>query len=468
MPSSAFNKMRAMYPVFTYKNYHLTADDEFISIVFDFEIDGLCEFHPSVKIQKSNLDIVNGYNSPTAQKIIFNLGMVELISYWKCACPKTVRVECGHLSAQAVAFWKQLYFGGLSEFFYTNDIQINIDSFMTIVSLPEEHHSESCDCGCRDEFEYISKGINLIPIGGGKDSAVTAELLKSFGEKNKFFTVNNQPARTETVLAAGYSEDDIVRTFRTIDKNLLTLNSQGFLNGHTPFSAIVAFLSLYCAYLIGGNYIVLSNESSANESNIEGTEVNHQYSKSYQFENDFTEYVRDNIVDSIQYFSMLRPFSELQIAKMFSRLPQYHKIFRSCNRGSKQNVWCAKCAKCLFVYSILSPFIDTEKMVEIFGSEMLNDSELIGIFDGLVGFTPVKPFECVGTVSEINFALLKLCERYKKEQKEMPCLLKHFYEKADKSILDENLLTEYNPLNNVPDDFLFAVKEMYENVAENG
>ena len=467
MPSAAFNKMRVMYPVFSYKNYHLTADNDFINIVFDFEIDGLCEFHPSVKIQKSNLDIVNDYNSPMAQKIIFNLGMVELISYWKCACPKIVKVECGHLSAQAAAFWKQLYFGGLSEFFYTNQIETDIDNFMTILSVPEEEHGSDCDCGCHHEYDYISAGVNLIPIGGGKDSAVTAELLKPFNEKNKFFTVNNQLARTETVLAAGYGEQDIVRTFRTIDKNLLTLNSQGFLNGHTPFSAIVAFLSLYCAYLIGGNYIVLSNESSANESNIEGTQVNHQYSKSYQFENDFTEYIENNIVDGIKYFSMLRPFSELQIAKMFSCLPQYHKVFRSCNRGSKENVWCAKCAKCLFVYSILAPFLKTEEMIEIFGTEMLNDKELLPIFDGLVGFSPVKPFECVGTVSEINFALCRLIERYKKEQKEMPCLLKYFDKKADKSILDNNLLNEYNPLNNVPDDFLFAVKEMYENVAEN-
>lgn len=467
MPPEAFNKMRAMYPVFSYKNYHLTSDNDFINIVFDFEIEGLCEFHPTVRIQKSNLDIVNGYNSPTAQKMVFNLGMVELISYWKCVCPKTVKVECGSLSGQAIAFWKKLYFGGLSEFFYTNNIGADFDSFMTIISVPEDHHSESCNCGGRDEDKYISKGINLIPVGGGKDSAVTAELLKPFGGKNKFFTVNEQPAREETVLAAGYSKNDIVHTFRAIDKNLLALNSQGFLNGHTPFSAIVAFLSLYCAYLIGGDYIVLSNESSANESNIEGTDVNHQYSKSYQFENDFTEYAENNIIDGIKYFSMLRPFSELQIAKMFSRLPQYHKIFRSCNRGSKQNIWCAKCAKCLFVYSILAPFIPAEKMIEIFGSEMLNDRELIDVFDGLVGFSPVKPFECVGTVSEINFALMLLCKKYKNEQKEMPYLLKHFYEKADKNILDNNLLNEYNPLNNVPDDFLFAVKEMFTDVAEN-
>ena len=40
----------------------------------------------------------------------------------------------------------------------------------------------------------------------------------------------------------------------------------------------------------------------------------------------------------------------------------------------------------------------------------------------------------------------------------MPYLLDYFYKRADKSVLDKNLLNEYNPVNNVPDDFSFAVK----------
>ena len=158
----------------------------------------------------------------------------------------------------------------------------------------------------------------------------------------------------------------------------------------------------------------------------------------------------------------------LQIAKQFALLPQYHKVFRSCNRGSKKNIWCCKCAKCLFVYSILSPFLHLSTLSDVFGSEMLSDESLKDIFDGLVGFTPVKPFECVGTVSEINYALMLTAQRFIKENKKMPYLLDYFYKRANKSVLDKNLLNEYNPVNNVPDDFLFAVKEMYENVSECG
>ena len=259
MSDDKFSRFREQYKTFTYEDYHITKDDKYITVSFDFKIDGLCEFHPKTEIELTGLDILNDFSSPTARNIVFSLGMVELVSYWKIACPERVEIKCGFLNDRQKEFWKQLYFGGLSEFFYINGIETDKDSFMTIeCDEAEDDIAPIC---------YKTAGINLIPVGGGKDSAVTAELLKPFGKRNKFFTVNDQAARTETVIAAGYGEDDIIKTYRAIDKNLLELNKKGFLNGHTPFSAIVAFLSLYCAYLIGGEYIVLSNESICNSEN---------------------------------------------------------------------------------------------------------------------------------------------------------------------------------------------------------
>lgn len=460
MANEKYEKFRNEYKVFVYHGYKLEKDEEYINIEYDFEIEGLTEFHPTNRIKLSNLELANAFDSETARKIVFNLGMVELISYWKCACPPTVKVECGHLHERDINWWKKLYFNGLSEFFYINSIDTDEERFMTIETNEKLHeHSEPEAFDCR--------GYNLITVGGGKDSCVTTALLKKYKDKNKFFTVNDQQARTDTVLAAGYTEDDIIKTYRTIDKNLLKLNSEGFLNGHTPFSAIVAFLSLYCAYLIGAKYIVLSNESSANESNLIGAEVNHQYSKSYEFEQDFTSYIDRNIFDGIEYFSLLRPFSELQIAKQFASLPEFHDSFRSCNKGSKQNVWCAKCAKCLFVFSILAPFTDYDRLCSIFGSNMLDDGDMQSDFDGLAGFTDLKPFECVGTRSEFQFAINALNEELKSEGKPLPLLCKRFDEKFDKSEIDKNLLNDYNALNSVPEDFVEEIMEMYKNVAEN-
>ncbi len=455
MPQQSFEALRKQYSVFSYDDYEIARVGTRVRLTFHFSVEGLCRFAPTTEIETENLNLLNAPDSAMARRIVFALGMVELVSYWKAACPKRVEVRCGTLSDEDAAFWKHLYFHGLSEFFYRNGIETTEDDFMELISVgaPGEDGAGT----------FRSAGLRLIPVGGGKDSCVTASLLCDKPESNRFFTVNDQKARTETVLAAGYTENEIVRTHRTIDRTLLDLNAKGFLNGHTPFSAIVAFLSYYCAYLIGATDIVLSNEASANESNIAGTEVNHQYSKSYEFECDFAAYCARRLCPEIRYFSLLRPFTELQIAKQFAALPQYHDTFRSCNRGSRQNVWCGKCAKCLFVFSILSPFMDYDRLCSIFGADLLNDRELLSDFDGLCGFSPVKPFECVGTVSEIVAALWMTADKLQSEGRALPLLLAHFCERAQRPA--ENPLRYWNPQHNIPAEFLPAVKEMYRYVA---
>lgn len=455
MERTIYEQLREKHPSFVYKNYSLTENNGEILIRYDFYMENGAEFHPEIRIPTANLDIVNAYDSECAERIIFSLGMVELVSYWKCACPPKVYVDCGYLDSFDIAWWKRLYFGGLGEFHYINGICADEESFMDIVCRYEHKDSPA--------FEYNNTGKNLITVGGGKDSAVTTDLLKEFRDDNIFFTVNDQEARTQTVLKAGYSEDRIVKTYRTIDKKLLELNAKGYLNGHTPFSAIVAFLSLYCAYLTGAENIVLSNESSANESNIKGSKVNHQYSKSFAFEEDFRKYTEKNIMNEINYFSMLRPFNELQIAKYFAKCSEFLPVFRSCNRGSKKNIWCGKCAKCLFVFIMLSPFIEYSKLIEVFGNDMLGDEEMTEDFEGLVGLSGIKPFECVGTPDEIRLAL---CLLDRKIQGEKPLLLKRFNEKADTGGIDFSLLKSYNASHNIPDKFLPQMMEMYSYVAE--
>lgn len=454
MERTKYEQLREKHPSFVYKNYSLTENDGEILIRYDFSMENGAEFHPEIRIPTANLNIVNAFDSECAKRIVFSLGMVELVSYWKCACPPKIFVDCGYLDAFDIKWWKRLYFGGLGEFHYINGICTDEESFTDIVCRFEHKDYPA--------FEYNSTGKNLITVGGGKDSAVTTDLLESCRDDNIFFTVNDQEARTQTVLKAGYGEERIVKTYRTIDKNLLELNAKGYLNGHTPFSAIVAFLSFYCAYLTGAENIVLSNESSANESNIKGSKVNHQYSKSFAFEEDFRKYTEKNIMNEISYFSLLRPFNELQIAKYFAKCSEFLPVFRSCNRGSKKNIWCGKCAKCLFVFIMLSPFIEYSELVKVFGNDMLNDEEMTKDFDGLVGISGIKPFECVGTPEEIKLALYLLD---RKTDSEKPLLLRRFNEKADKSGIDLSLLKSYNAAHNIPDKFLPQMMEMYAYVA---
>ena len=154
------------------------------------------------------------------------------------------------------------------------------------------------------------------------------------------------------------------------------------------------------------------------------SDVNHQYSKSYQFEADFRNYVKSYLSEELNYYSFLRPLSELQIAYLFSLTPQYFPVFKSCNAGSKTNIWCCNCAKCLFTFTILSPFISPEKLKETYGENLFENKTLLPVLKQLCGMTKEKPFECVGTIDEVCLALVQAIKRYD----ELPVLLQFFVE----------------------------------------
>ena len=257
----------------------------------------------------------------------------------------------------------------------------------------------------------------------------------------------------------GFSRASIIEVNRTIDKNLIELNKQGFLNGHTPFSAMVAFLTYTIAFMLDKKYIALSNEDSANETNVENENINHQYSKTLEFENDFRWYANNYLKAGSEYFSFLRPISELQIAMIFARNEKYHKIFKSCNQGSKQVpwVWCGECPKCLFVYTILSPFIKREKLIEIFGSDLFEKEELLQTFIELCGYGDIKPFECVGTFSEVRYSVSKVIK--KTPEKDLPYLLKFYKEHYELEETSNERLKSFNNANNLPEEFRKILKE---------
>ena len=265
--------------------------------------------------------------------------------------------------------------------------------------------------------------------------------------------VNPKKTMLHCVDVAGYK--DITSVTRVIDKKIIELNKQGFLNGHTPFSALLAFTSFLVAYLKNKKYIVLSNESSANEGNVVGNTVNHQYSKSYEFENDFNYYVDNYFKIDIKYFSFLRPLNELQIAHIFSKYKKYHNVFKSCNVGSKKEPWewCCNCSKCLFVYIILNPFLEEQEMINMFGENLLDKDSLLEVFKQLIGDSENKPFDCVGTFEEINYAL-KLSI---KKQDKLPYLLNYYYQNHSLEIY-ENLLNRFNNSHNLEPYFLNIIR----------
>ena len=444
-----FEELRNKYKNFIYRDYKIYDLEDRICLEYTFEIENLKKFTPRIEILKKEFKF-NDIDSLLVQNIVFNIGMIEAISYYKAVCSENFIIECGAIDSYQEKWFRKLFYLGLGEFRYINNIKIDEDKFVKFKSL-----------GNKIE---VTKSVNelsgnIIPIGGGKDSNVTLDLLKDENDDNLAFVIGSKTVSMECAKIAGFDNDRIIEVKRVIDKNLIDLNGKGFLNGHTPFSAIVAFITYLCASLIGKKYIALSNEDSANETNVEGENINHQYSKTIEFENDFREYARLYLMQGPEYFSMLRPISELQIAYLFSRLEKYHSVFKSCNVGSKTEPWrwCCDCPKCLFVYTILSPFLYKEKLVNIFSEDLFERENLLNTFIELCGYGPNKPFECVGTYSEIRYAITKTIEKLENNQNDLPYLLKYYKENFELS--NEELLSYYNENNNVPEQFEKILKE---------
>jgi len=438
-----FTQLREQNNKFIYKSYHFSCTDNVLLIEFHYQ---LCE-------EKKVTDFKHRLSLPMNDKIsldkdlsniIFHIGMAEAISYYKIAAPKEFFIECGTLLDEQKKWFKKLYYNGLGEFIYLNDIHVTQNDLVNFISSYNG-----------DSFEMIdvaTKENNIIPIGGGKDSLVSYELLKDEFPDSLMFSMNPIVASKKILNKHPKKSIELKRELDLV--KILDFNKHGYLNGHIPFSSIVGFISIWLGLIYKTKYIVLSNESSANEENIifNGLKVNHQYSKSIEFENDFRFYVSTFITKDVEYFSFLRPLDEIHIAKLFSQTPEHFFTFRSCNVGSKQNEWCGKCPKCLFTYIMLCNFIDDETLQKIFNKDMLDSQELQILFDGLSKSDEVKPFECVGTYDEVNYALTRKKKSYK--NKELPYLLREY-----KSVLiDYELEVPFEGENNLPQKFKKILK----------
>lgn len=403
-------ELRATHQTFEYHSFETKKSDNSLEIAFNFRISPDIEFNPRVSIP-----LVENTSEEDTANFVFHLGMIEAISYWKSTCSPEIVVGAGNLTVEQVRWWHDLYTHGLGEFYYQNGIDFSAEDFVNINSKPDAPHHPLPRSRETDG--------DLILVGGGKDSVVSLEMLRSLEKRSNVLLLNPTVAATETSRIAGYPDPITIK--REIDRKLIELNNQGYLNGHTPFSAYLSFLSVFTGFLHGYENVIASNESSAGEGNIlfHGIEVNHQYSKSLRYEKLFDEYRRKHLTGDVKYFSFLRPLYELQIASLFTQTEKYDQAFCSCN-VSRNAYWCGECPKCAFVYLSLSPFMDTVRRQSVFGEDdFFEKPEIQKHVVDLVGLGEHKPFECVGTEDESRLALLLAVEGYKSRNQAIPLFI---------------------------------------------
>ena len=351
------------------------------------------------------------------------LHLIGGASYWKAACPKVIQLESYELSPKQAEFWNTVYTKGMGEFFYRN----NID-FRGLVNFPAEAETSSKPAPAGKQ---TAKRL-LVPIGGGKDSLVTIELLKKAGYDVTLFRIGKHPVIEALARITGLP---LLTVDRHLDADLFKLNAEGALNGHVPITAYNHAVAALVALLEGFDAVVFSNERSASTGNVQfhGQEVNHQWSKSMEFEKLFQNYLKEFVTNRVQTFSLLRPWSEVRIAQEFVKHPQYLPLATSCNTNwriagkkkihggamnpndlssvalAKEEVsgsWCRSCPKCAFAFALYAAFLPAKDVTDIFGGNLFEDEKLLPTFRELLGVSGHKPFECVGTPEETRAAFL--------------------------------------------------------------
>jgi|HubBroStandDraft_2_1064218.scaffolds.fasta_scaffold01165_8 hypothetical protein len=350
-----------------------------------------------------------------SQGLLSLLHWVAGVSYFKTALPPHVSCETGAPPPAVARLLEALYSEGLGELAYTNGLSgLPRPKFPSASSSPAP--APSGDAAGETGGLGLGLGLErvLVPVGGGKDSAVALEIVRRSGLELALFSVGDAPPIARTVAAA---ELPRLLARRTLDPGLAALNRAGALNGHIPITAIVSCVALLTAALNGFDAVVMANERSASAGNVswDGVDVNHQFSKGRRAELLLNAAVAE-IAGGPRLFSVLRPASELAIARAFARMERYHAAFTSCNAifridpALRAASWCCECPKCRFVFLVLAPFSSPAHLREVFGRDLLAEE---GQFDGFALLTATgghKPFECVGEEQESLAAIRLLAE----------------------------------------------------------
>lgn len=485
--SLTLSQLRHRHPRFYYRSVQGEISPQGLEVTAEFTTEPDLRFQARVTIHGVTQSLWESFSEEWRKHWLLHLGMAEIPTYWKATGSPEIIIEAGYLSQPQLQWWHDLLIKGMGEYFYVNDIDFTAQDFVTLRSASAAAEpAAGAEPPARPEGAAAVTQAErrepryLLPIGGGKESSLSLCLFEEHGIEYGTFVLNPTPATEHLINQANPIQT--LTASRVIDPRLLELNQMGYLNGHVPFSAYLAFLSTFVASLFDFSSVSISNERSSNEGNVtfHGQVINHQYSKSFEFEQAFQAYIAQHLTGDLAgnearhsagdltsgYFSLLRPLYELQISRAFTTCPsfeQYAPLFRSCNRGQKTNSWCGECPKCLFTFVSLFPWIGEAPTVQIFGQNLFEKDTLWSLATELLGVSTKKPFECVGTHEENVAAFYLASQWYHRHRLPLPALLHRVETEilAYQSNLHERttaVLTAWNTNHRVPEGLAQLVK----------
>ncbi len=404
------------YQTFVFESYEFDAASK--TLLLHYGYDDALHFTETYRFDFDFVVYDQAAFDRACQQLFFMAG----VSYYKMYLAPEIRVDAGQIGAQLKALLDTTYQRGLGEFWYVNKLDPH-----TPVAFP-------ANASTLPPVPVRGSGM-LVGIGGGKDSLVSVELLRGQPSLDvATWSLNHRPQLTPLVERIGLKHYWVEREW---DPQIGKLNERDALNGHVPISAIIACTGTVVAILSGRRDQVVSNEQSANEPTLvyQNVPVNHQYSKSQEFEWNYRQLLSASYGDGVRYYSLLRPLSELRIAELFALgrgaggwFDKYHDVFSSCNRafvhGSNHIFWDGMCSTCAFIYLALTPFLPAEKVQALFadaghpgGRNLLLDPALEPTYRQLLGIEGDRPLDCVGDIKESRSAMREAAKTHPELEK---------------------------------------------------
>ncbi|MFZ1360550.1 MAG: hypothetical protein WAS27_00755 [Candidatus Saccharimonadales bacterium] len=381
---------------FVFDGYSFSDDNYVAEFRYRFGEDGR-QFVERIEFSGAGTD----YDRAALDRALRLAHLLVGTSYFKTFPTSDVEVSGGVDEWQA-GFLNHVYQEGLSQFAFENDLTRQ-DLAQFVASRDDSSHPVA----------YTGQGV-LAMQSGGKDSLLVAALLEENAiDYTPFYisAADSHPAILDTLA------HPLTKAWRMLDREGLRQATQdGGKNGHVPVTYIALSYALIQAILLGKNTVLaaIAHEGEEPHEWIGDLPVNHQWSKTWQAEQLFAEYVRRYISPDIQAGSPLRQYSELKVTALFSKhaWQRFGEQFSSCNIANYQQgannttlVWCGKCPKCANSYLLFSPFVGASELQARLGGKLYADESLVEMFKGLLGVDGVmKPFECVGEVEELRCA----------------------------------------------------------------